>query len=108
MTDVSAIARDAGVARTSVQNDFDLLIDTLIGYWLPPWKLKAANKRVRHSKFYLFDRGIARAGGKAALLRWRRRARCIAGKAASWRDARISDLYRTALSATFLARPPRR
>ena len=60
-TNVSAIARDAGVARTSVQNHFDLLIDTLIGYWLPPWKLKAANKQVRHSKFYLFDCGVARA-----------------------------------------------
>ncbi len=60
-TNVSAIARDAGVARSSVQNHFDLLIDTLIGYWLPPWKLKAANKQVRHSKFYLFDCGVARA-----------------------------------------------
>lgn len=60
-TNVSAIARDAGVARTSVQNHFDLLVDTLIGYWLPPWKLKAANKQVRHSKFYLFDCGVARA-----------------------------------------------
>lgn len=60
-TNVSAIARDAGVARTSVQNHFDLLIDTLIGYWLPPWKLKTANKQVRHSKFYLFDCGVARA-----------------------------------------------
>ena len=60
-TNVSAIARDAAVARTSVQNHFDLLVDTLIGYWLPPWKLKAANKQVRHSKFYLFDCGVARA-----------------------------------------------
>ena len=60
-TNVSAISRDAGVARTSVQNHFDLLIDTLIGYWLPPWKLKEANKQVRHSKFYLFDCGVARA-----------------------------------------------
>lgn len=61
MTNVSAIARDAAVARTSVQNHFDLLVDTLIGYWLPPWKLKTANKQVRHSKFYLFDCGVARA-----------------------------------------------
>ena len=61
MTNVSAIARDAGVARTSVQNHFDLLVDTLIGYWLSPWKLKTANKQVRHSKFYLFDCGVARA-----------------------------------------------
>ena len=60
-TNVSAVARDAGVARTTVQNHFDLLVDTLIGFWLPPWKLKTANKQVSHSKFYLFDCGVARA-----------------------------------------------
>ncbi len=61
LTNVSAIARDAGVDRNSVRNHFDLLVDTLIGYWLPAWKLKAANKQVRHSKFFLFDCGVARA-----------------------------------------------
>ena len=60
-TNVSAIARDAGVARTTVQHHFDVLVDTLIGYWLPPWKLKPANKQVSHSKFYLFDCGVTRA-----------------------------------------------
>ena len=60
-TNVAAIARDAAVARTTVQHHFDLLVDTLIGFWLPPWKLKPANKQVRHSKFYLFDCGVARA-----------------------------------------------
>ena len=52
LKNVSAIARDAGVARATVNNHFDLLVDTLIGFWLPPWKLKAANKQVSHSKFY--------------------------------------------------------
>ncbi len=60
-TNASAIARDAGVSRATVNNHFDLLVDTLIGFCLPPWKLKAANKQVSHSKFYLFDCGAARA-----------------------------------------------
>lgn len=60
-TNASAIARDAGVSRATVNNHFDLLVDTLIGFWLPPWKLNAANKQVSHSKFYLFDCGVARA-----------------------------------------------
>ena len=60
-TNVSAISRDAAVARNTVQHHFDVLVDTLIGYWLPPWKLKPANKQVSHSKFYLFDCGVARA-----------------------------------------------
>ncbi len=40
LTNTAAIARDAGVARQTVQGYFDILIDTLIGYWLEPWKLK--------------------------------------------------------------------
>ena len=61
VTNASSIARDAGAARTTVREHFDLLVDTLIGYWLAPWKLKSTNKQVRHSKFYLFDCGVARA-----------------------------------------------
>ena len=57
----ASIARDAGVARATVRNHFDVLTDTLIGYWLPAWKLKSANRQVAHSKFYLFDCGVARA-----------------------------------------------
>jgi uncharacterized protein len=61
VTNISNIARDAGVARTTVQNYFDILIDTLIGYWVPAWKLKKSTKQISHPKFYLFDTGVARA-----------------------------------------------
>ncbi len=61
MTNVSSISRDAAVSRQTVQNYFEILVDTLIGYWLHPWKLKRATKQVSHPKFYLFDPGVARA-----------------------------------------------
>ncbi len=61
LTNTTAIARDAGVARQTVQGYFDILIDTLIGYWLEPWKLKRTTKQVGHSKFYFFDSGVVRA-----------------------------------------------
>ena len=61
LTNTTAIARDAGVARQTVQGYFDILIDTLIGYWLEPWKLKRTTKQVSHSKFYFFDPGVVRA-----------------------------------------------
>ena len=60
-TNATSIARDVGVARRTVQNHFDILVDTLLGYWLPAWKLKSANKQVTQSKFYFFDSGVARA-----------------------------------------------
>ena len=61
LTNTMAIARDAGVARQTVQGYFDILIDTLIGFWLKPWKLKRATKQVSHPKFYFFDSGVVRA-----------------------------------------------
>ena len=61
VTNAAGIARDAGVNRRTVQNHFDILTDTLIGFWLPPWKLKSANKQVSQGKFYFFDSGVARA-----------------------------------------------
>lgn len=61
VTNTSAIGRDAGVSRSTVQNHFEILVDTLIGSWLPAWKLKSATKQVQQSKFYFFDPGVARA-----------------------------------------------
>ena len=60
VVNVSAVARDAGVARQTVQDFFQILIDTLMGSWLPAWKLKRATKQTAHPKFYLFDPGVAR------------------------------------------------
>lgn len=57
----SNIARDAGVARPTVQRYFDTLVDTLIGTWLPAWKPRAKVKEVSHPKFYFFDTGVVRA-----------------------------------------------
>jgi predicted AAA+ superfamily ATPase len=56
----SNIARDAGVARPTVQRYFDTLVDTLIGVWLPAWRPRAKVKEVSHPKFYFFDPGVVR------------------------------------------------
>ncbi|MBI4209634.1 MAG: ATP-binding protein [Deltaproteobacteria bacterium] len=61
VTNVSGISRDAQVARQTVQGYFNILIDTLVGSWLFPWKLKRATKQVVHPKFYFFDSGVVRA-----------------------------------------------
>ncbi len=57
---VTGVARDAGVARQTVQDYFDILIDTLLGFRLPAWKLKRGVKQVALSKFYFFDCGVVR------------------------------------------------
>ncbi|MCY4656863.1 MAG: DUF4143 domain-containing protein [Gammaproteobacteria bacterium] len=59
-TNMTKIAQDAQVARTTVQTYFKILEDTLLGFWLPAWKLKLGNKQVQQSKFYFFDCGVVR------------------------------------------------
>ena len=61
IVNVAGIARDAAVARPTVQGYFDTLIDTLIGVWLPAWQPRAKVKEVGRPKFYLFDPGVVRA-----------------------------------------------
>lgn len=61
IVNIAGIARDAAVARPTVQGYFDTLADTLIGFWLPAWQRRAKVKEVASPKFYLFDPGVARA-----------------------------------------------
>lgn len=61
VTNATNIARDAEVGRKTVESYFQILIDTLIGFWLPAWELKKATKQVVHPKFYFFDSGVVRA-----------------------------------------------
>ena len=54
------IARDCGIDAKTVKEYFQILADTLLGTFVPPYK-KRQNRRVitKASKFYLFDVGIA-------------------------------------------------
>ena len=57
---VSGIARDAQVARPTVQDYLSILIDTLIATWLPAYRSKRAVKQVAHPKLFFFDTGVVR------------------------------------------------
>jgi len=54
------ISNDAQVARTTVQEYFQVLKDTLIAHELPAWGKTIKRKAVGTSKLYLFDPGVAR------------------------------------------------
>jgi predicted AAA+ superfamily ATPase len=60
VTNVAGIARDAAVARPTVQGYFETLVDTLIGAWLPAWRVRAKVKERAHPKFFFFDAGVVR------------------------------------------------
>jgi predicted AAA+ superfamily ATPase len=60
LVNYSKIASDAQVARSTVQEYFRILEDTLVAYTLPAWKRSVKRKPITTSKFYLFDPGVAR------------------------------------------------
>ncbi len=64
-TNVSGLSRDAGVSRETTRGYFEVLVDTLIGDWLPAYRPRAKVKEAALPKFYWFDPGVlnAAAGG---------------------------------------------
>jgi predicted AAA+ superfamily ATPase len=64
---VQNIAREAAVARSTVDTYFAVLNDTLVGHTLPAWRPGLKIREATQPKFYWFDPGVARAA--AGLLR---------------------------------------
>lgn len=55
-----AIASDSRVPRSTVQEYFAILKDTLLAREVPVWRKGRSRKTVETAKFYLFDTGVAR------------------------------------------------
>lgn len=60
MIKYSNIARDCGIDAKTVQNYFEILVDTLLGYYVLPYRKKISRDLISQTpKFYLFDVGVA-------------------------------------------------
>ncbi|MFA6023715.1 MAG: DUF4143 domain-containing protein [Candidatus Gracilibacteria bacterium] len=64
---LSAIAQQAGVPRSSTETYFSILEDTLLTFRLPAYRPRVKVREQTHPKLYWFDSGVARAA--AGLLR---------------------------------------
>ncbi len=54
----SALSKKIGVHYATVKEYFQILEDTLLGFYLYPYKKSVRKKIVAHPKFYFFDTGI--------------------------------------------------
>ena len=60
LTNYSNIARDCGVDSKTVKEYYQILVDTLFGSYVTPFKKRQSRQVItRASKFYLFDTGVA-------------------------------------------------
>jgi predicted AAA+ superfamily ATPase len=57
----SAVGRDAMLATRTVQEYFQILEDTLLGFRLEAWRKSPRGRMVAHPRFYLFDPGVTNA-----------------------------------------------
>lgn len=55
----SNIASDCGVSSTTVKEYFNILVESLIGYWLPSFQKRPKRRIVSAPKFYFFDLGVS-------------------------------------------------
>ncbi len=60
MLNYSSIARDCAIDAKTVRTYFEILADTLIGYFVNPFRKRGTRQAISSApKFYLFDIGIA-------------------------------------------------
>jgi predicted AAA+ superfamily ATPase len=52
------VSQDAEIPQSTVRDYFTILEDTLLGFFLEPWKSSKKRKAVSTSKFYFFDCGV--------------------------------------------------
>jgi len=68
MVNANNIARDCGVNRNTVQDYYQILVDTLLGYFIYPHNKKIKRDLITATpKFYLFDVGVANYLAKQSL-----------------------------------------
>jgi predicted AAA+ superfamily ATPase len=61
LLNVAGLARDAGVARTTVEGYLEVLEDTLLARRLPAYEARLRVRERKHPKLYWMDPGVARA-----------------------------------------------
>jgi len=61
VVNVAGLARDAGVARTTVAGYVEILQDTLVAFLLPAYEARIRVRERRHPKLYWADPGLPRA-----------------------------------------------
>lgn len=54
----TSVAREVGAAANTVRGWFEVLVDTLIGTWLPAWRKRQKRRVIESPRFWFFDVGV--------------------------------------------------
>ncbi|MFY9341540.1 MAG: AAA family ATPase [Planctomycetota bacterium] len=54
----TTVAREVGIAASTVRGWFDVLVDTLVAAWQPAWRKRPKRRVVESPRFWFFDVGL--------------------------------------------------
>jgi len=67
LVNASTFARDTGVSVPTVQSYFEILVDTLLGRWLPAYRKRPKRRVIGSPKFYFSDVAVVNSLAKRGL-----------------------------------------
>ncbi len=66
ITNFSNIAKKSAVDETTISRYFEILVDTMVGFYLEPFEQSVRKRQAQKPKFYLFDTGVVRSLNQSA------------------------------------------
>jgi predicted AAA+ superfamily ATPase len=55
---VTKLSQESGIPATTIKNYYQILVDTFVGHWLPPYGRRSRKRLITTPRFYLFDVGV--------------------------------------------------
>jgi predicted AAA+ superfamily ATPase len=58
---LAGLSRESGISASTIKTFYQVLVDTFVGYWMPPYRRTARKRLLTTPRFYLFDLGVRNA-----------------------------------------------
>lgn len=68
ITNLSNIARESGISVSTVRDHYSILIDTLMGAFVPAYTARAKHRVIQAPKFYFYDVGVVNILAKRGII----------------------------------------
>ncbi|MFH1838534.1 MAG: DUF4143 domain-containing protein [Candidatus Kuenenbacteria bacterium] len=68
ITNLSNIARESGISATTVRDHYSILVDTLMGAFVPAYTARAKRRIIQAPKFYFYDIGVVNVLAKRGII----------------------------------------
>jgi predicted AAA+ superfamily ATPase len=64
---LARLSQESGVAAATLRNYYQVLVDTFVGHWMPPYARRTRKRLLTTPRFYFFDLGVRNAAAEIPL-----------------------------------------